>query len=283
VGVKRQGGLYWIWALIYSPLTLAFLGIAIYTFTSFLANGSASVVISATGKADGATLIRALTGWSYALVELLHAGVGARYSSCASETTTTVPQVDIQATISQAIGELAAQLQDEQARLFEELGKQQEQRLGQMDLQQQQHLLMAIQEVKARVPTIDHQTLIEAVSATCETHLQAKIEALLSKPVTVSPVSETLHIAGPRNVSPTPKRNPRAGKATLTTRAKTEGEGDPETVVYRLLDEDGSRTHRVIAKMTGIPDTTVYRIRKRYLAERGNTVSSEREANETAM
>src|SRR6266567_105494 len=79
VGVKRQGGLYWIWALIYSPLTAVFLGIAIYTFTSFLANGSASVVISATGKADGATLIRALAGWSYALLELLHAGVGARY------------------------------------------------------------------------------------------------------------------------------------------------------------------------------------------------------------
>src|SRR5450755_2457945 len=91
VGVKRQGGLYWIWALIYSPLTIVFLGIAVYTFTSFLANGSASVVISATGKADGATLIRALAGWSYALLELIHAGVGTRYSNAAAEATPTAP------------------------------------------------------------------------------------------------------------------------------------------------------------------------------------------------
>src|SRR5260370_38028446 len=90
VGVKRQGGLYWIWALIYSPLTAVFLGIAIYTFTSFLANGSASVVISATGKADSATLIRALAGWSYALLELLHAGVGIPHSNAASEATSAV-------------------------------------------------------------------------------------------------------------------------------------------------------------------------------------------------
>src|SRR5260370_4785138 len=93
VGVKRQGGLFWIWALIYSPLTAVFLGIAIYTFTSFLANGSASVVISAAGKADGATLIRALPGWSYALLELIHAGVGTRYHNAPAEAIPTVPPI----------------------------------------------------------------------------------------------------------------------------------------------------------------------------------------------
>ena len=43
------------------------------------------MVISAAGKADGATLIRALAGWSYALLELIHAGVGTRYSNAAEK------------------------------------------------------------------------------------------------------------------------------------------------------------------------------------------------------
>lgn len=270
VGVKRHGGLYWVWALIYSVLTALFLGITIYTFTSFLVNGSASVVISANGKADGATLIRALTGWSYALLELLHAGVGARYGSSTEEATPTCPAV--QTLISQAVEELATRLQDDQARRFGELAQQQE-----------QGLLTALQECKASVPSIPSDILLEAVSAVCETLLPEKLDTLLKEQVSVSSRPETLHMAGVRNVSRSRKRNTSPKKGAAPAQVHPAGEDEPETVVYRLLAEDASRTHRTIAKMTGIPDTTVYRIRKRYLEEHGNTVSSEPESSETVM
>lgn len=138
-------------------------------------------------------------------------------------------------------------------------------------------------EVESSVPAIDIEALVEAASATVETCLQTKIEAFLSQRVTVSPALETPRISAPRNVSRSHKRNSRVENATLTARGKTEFDGDPETVVHRLLDEDRSRSHRAIAKMTGIPDTTVYRIRKRYLEEQSNAVSSEQEEDETAM
>jgi uncharacterized membrane-anchored protein YhcB (DUF1043 family) len=173
--------------------------------------------------------------------------------------------------LTQQAEELTATFNQQLQRLATELSR--------MELRVQQHLV----EVENSVPAIDLETLAEAVSVTCETHLQTKIDAFLRQRVTVSPVPETPQIAGPRNVSRTHERDPKAGKATPTARAKPEFEGDPETVVYCLLDEDESRTHRTIAKMTGIPDTTVYRIRKRYLEERGKTVSSEPEENETAM
>jgi hypothetical protein len=272
VGVKRQGGLYWVWALIYSLLTALFLGITIYTFISFLVNGSASVAINASGKADGATLIRALTGWSYALLELLHAGVGARYGSATDETTTTALAVQVQTLISQAIEELASRLQVDQVRRFGELAQQQE-----------QGLLTALQEVKASVPPLPAETLKEAVSVACETLLPATLETLLKERSTVSSAPETGQAAGPSSVSHVSRRNTGSKKAATPTRVTPAGEDDPETVVYRLLDEDSSRTHRIIARMTGIPDTTVYRIRKRYLAERRNTVPSEPETSDTAM
>jgi len=151
--------------------------------------------------------------------------------------------------------------------------------LSHTELRLQQRLA----EVENSMPATDVETLVEAVSAKFETYLQTKIEAFLSQHVTVPPARETPQIAAPRNASHTRQRDSSARKATPTIRGKTEFEGDPETVVYRLLDEDGSRTHRTIAKMAGIPDTTVYRIRKRYLKERGNTVSPEQEADETAM
>jgi hypothetical protein len=147
----------------------------------------------------------------------------------------------------------------------------------------EQSVQRRLAEVESSGPAIDIEALVEAASATVETCLETKIEAFLSQRVTVSPALETPRISAPRNVSRSHKRNSRAEKATLMARGKTEFDGDPETVVHRLLDEDRSRSHRAIAKMTGIPDTTVYRIRKRYLEEQSSAVSSEQEEDETAM
>lgn len=265
---------HWIWAGLFTAPTLTFLVLTLYTISTFTSQDGS--IAQATGAA---LALRCFAGYSYALLELIYARIGRHVEPVVSQQEHLKTVEDLHAAHEQRIAALENQHQQALAALAE----QHERRLGQMDLLQQQRLLTALQEVKECVSPLDHETLIKAVSMECETHLLEKMEAFLSQRVTVSPVPETRQIAGPRNVSRTPnKRNPRTGKA-LSSRGKTEGEDDPETVVYRLLDEDDSRTHRIIAKMTGIPDTTVYRIRRRYLEEHGNSVLPEQETDETAM
>lgn len=285
VGVKRHGGLYWVWALIYSPLTAVFLGIAIYTFTSFLADGSASVVISATGKADGATLIRALTGWSYALLELLHAGVGARYGSAAPQTLA-VPQVDIQATINQAISELAAQLHESQARMFEELAGSMEQRVHLLGARQQTALTTIKEEAESAIASLTPDRLIASLSG--------PIETLLAERVTVS-LAQMRQLSAPKvsserreNVSPetsnirlfTPQK---VSRHSVRQDSETVGDGTNIARIYALLNEDRSRKAAEIQRLTGIPKATVYRIVERYHRENPvieAEVTTETETNE---
>lgn len=270
VGVKRQGGLYWIWALLYSLLTAVFLGIAIYTFISFLVNGSASVVMSATGKADGATLIRALTGWSYALLELLHAGVGARYSSATAETTPTIPQIDIQATISQAISELAAQLQDNQTRMFGELAERIEQRVHLLDMRQQTTLATIQEESEAARKSLTPDRLIASLTGPIETLLAERVKVSLaemrqlSAPKVspelrekVSPENNNIRLLTPQKVS----------RHTVRQDIETAGDGTNLARIYALLNEDRSRKPAEIQRLTGIPKATVYRLVDKYHSE----------------
>ena len=270
VGVKRQGGLYWIWALIYSPLTAVFLGIAIYTFTSFLANGSASVVISAAGKADGATLIRALAGWSYALLELLHAGVGTRYSNAAPEATSAVPPIDIQATISQAISELAAQLQDSQARMFGDLAEKIEQRVHLLDGRQQMTLTTIQEETQTAMASLTPDRLIASLTGPIETLLAERVKVSLAemRQISAPKVSPELH----ENVSPetsnirllTPQK---VSRHTVRQDIETAGDGTNLARIYALLNEDRSRKAAEIQRLTGIPKATVYRLVDKYHSE----------------
>lgn len=270
VGVKRQGGLYWVWALIYSLLTAVFLGITIYTFISFLVNGSASVVISASGKADGATLIRALTGWSYALLELLHAGVGARYSIATAETTPAVAPVDIQATISQAINELAAQLRDSQARLFEELAGRVEQRVHLLDVRQQAALTSIQEEAQTSRESLTPERLIASLTGPIETLLAERVKVSLtemrqlsapkvsSEPREhVSPETNHIRLLTPQNAS----------RHTVRQDRETVGDGTNIARIYALLNEDRSRKATEIQRLTGIPKATVYRLVERYHRE----------------
>jgi hypothetical protein len=262
-----------------------FLGIAIYTFTSFLANGSASVVISATGKADGATLIRALTGWSYALLELLHAGVGARYGSAAPQTLT-VPQIDIQATINQAISELAAQLHESQARMFEELAGSMEQRVHLLDARQQTALTTIKEEAESAIASLTPDRLIASLSG--------PIETLLAERVTVS-LAQMRQLSAPKvsserreNVSPetsnirlfTPQK---VSRHSVRQDSETVGDGTNIARIYALLNEDRSRKAAEIQRLTGIPKATVYRIVERYHRENPvieAEVTTETETNE---
>jgi hypothetical protein len=266
VGVKRQGGLYWVWALIYSLLTALFLGITIYTFISFLVNGSASVVISASGKADGATLIRALTGWSYALLELLHAGVGARYSS-APETTPAISPVDLQAMINQTISGLTAQLQENQAHLFEELAGRMEQRVQLLEVKQQTALTTIQEEAQTAREHLTPERLMASLSGPIETllaeHLNvspASMRQLNAPKVSpekrekVSPGARNMRILTPQKVSRHPVRQD----------SETSGESTNSARIYTLLDEDRGRKPADIQRLTGIPKATVYRIVERY-------------------
>jgi hypothetical protein len=270
VGVKRQGGLYWIWALIYSPLTAVFLGIAIYTFTSFLANGSASVVISATGKADGATLIRALAGWSYALLELLHAGVGTRYSSAAAEATPAVPAIDIQATISQAIGELAAQLQGSQARMFGELAERMEQRVHLLDGRQHMTLTTIQEETQTAIASLTPDRLMASLTGPIETLLAERVKVSLaemrqlSAPKVSPDLREKVSLETSNIRILTPQK---VSRHTVRQDIETAGDGTNIARIYALLNEDRSRKAAEIQRLTGIPKATVYRLVERYHSE----------------
>ncbi len=263
---------HWIWASLFTAPTLTFLVLTLYTISTFTSQDGS--IAQATGAA---LAIRCFAGYSYALLELIYARIGKHVEQVVSQQEHLKTVEELHAEHKQYIANLERQHQQ----ALTELTERQERRLGLIDLQQQR-LLTTVQEVGNSVPAIDPEALVQTVSAQFETHLQTKIEAFLSQRVTVSPALETPKIAAPRNVSSTHKRDSRAGKTTLAARVKPEFDGDPETVVYRLLDEDRSRSHRAIAKMTGIPDTTVYRIRKRYLEEHGNAVSSKQE-DETAM
>jgi hypothetical protein len=258
---RRGSNPAWLWGSLYTLPTGTFVIMTVFTLGSFVSNNGTTAQITGV-----AIVIRCLAGWFYALVELIYITIGKRtgHMTTSQQTQPSAPQVDV----LQLIAELAAR---------------QEERLNQIADEQRQALFTIQQAHVNVVPAIDFDALTDAVTAKFETGLQTKIEAFLSQRVTVSPALETPKIAAPRNVSSTHKRDSKAGKTTLTGRVKTESDGDPETVVYRLLDEDRSRSHRAIAKMTGIPDTTVYRIRKRYLEEHGNAVSSEQEANEPAI
>lgn len=73
-GKGKRG--HWIWAVLYALPTTAFFCMAVYTFLSFvtLTNKSQPSQMS-----DIATVIRAMSGWIYALVEMLYAGLNKRH------------------------------------------------------------------------------------------------------------------------------------------------------------------------------------------------------------
>lgn len=147
------------------------------------------------------------------------------------------------------------------------------------------------------VPSLDMESVLETVTARFETRLQGQMEAWRTQQVTVSPAMETRHIAAPETVSepiiegvsrtvskPAKKRVSSRHKKPARQARKTTRIEDDETVISGLLDEDQSRSHRVLSSMTGIPESTAYRLRKRYFeTHQRNTVSSEPEEQPKAQ
>src|SRR5262249_25523343 len=155
----KKGGQYWVWTCAYTLFTGVFTFIAIYTFISFL-HKNGSVIVQA-GQVDPMTIVRALSGWLYALGGMLHAGVKAKYGKGhegGSQQAPNPPQVDVQQLVTEAM---------------EKAANEQKQALDALRTEQQQVLQM-VQGAQNSGPSITPEALIEAVTTRLVSHFEAR-------------------------------------------------------------------------------------------------------------
>lgn len=255
--VRRKGGINWVWAFIYSPFTAVFLGIAIYTFTSFITGSGAGM--SVTGKADTATVIRALAGWGYALLELIHAGVSQRYGHADNANTPAQPTIDIQALINDALTAQAATY---------------DQRMQQLASDQQSQIasltgsLQALQLASPAPASIDVEALSEAIIRKVEAINEARFEALheaaMKQTIVVSEAPAQRQIEAPKPRREAKNEAKQRTSNIVTLRQPNANPTEKRASVYRLSDNGEALSSYEIADQTGIPVSTV----QRYLKER---------------
>jgi hypothetical protein len=263
VARERRNGLAWIWASLYSLFAGIFMYIGIYTFCSFISTGH---VPTTNTSVDGMVLFRALTGWLYALVEMVHAGVSHRYHAPAQQQAATqVPALDVNALITEAIADLQTKF---------------EQSLNVIVAEQTQTrtAIQQIQSAPATIPAIDYEAIVRAImpqlratfqsqSRTITEEVQSHVKAMLIE----SQSHQPRPLSGPK---PGPQLEARAtfqsqgqshnGQPALKlvngSRPETEtgarANGTPEErlqAAYEVLTESNQRmSGRALAKLAHV-------------------------------
>jgi hypothetical protein len=268
VAVARKQRAHILWALLYTVFVGVFGYIAITTFLSFLSHGETVVTKAVSGTPDGMTLFRALAGWLYALAEMIHAGVMAKYGG-GHETQQQVPNqtppINIDQLIQNAIDGVKQQfetsintLTGEQVKLLEAV----------------EQLRNVPQTVSPTVPTIDYQTIIDGVTAEFQgrftgalNHLKSEMERQVR--VSVSQVVEqretrkALNPGGKLVPLPTastvPSRPTKTATGDQTGQMEAVENANAKAVVYGLLSQNSGLQVADIVRNTGISKTTVWR------------------------
>lgn len=184
---------------------------------------------------------------------------------------------------------------------------------GQLQADIQEKITQAMESVTAKVdqqlavihtpPALDLNTLTDAVS----NRLREQMEVFLNERVSVSPVFETPQLLAPesvstqaeqsvstqssqlapavsktpaRRVSKTPARAKKNSNVEIVRRSRKASDEEIDAVVHPILDKDASLSHRKIAPVVNLPETTVYNSVKRYRAKHHITVSGSLETPE---
>lgn len=184
---------------------------------------------------------------------------------------------DIQALISWSLLGLAAHLQHEakqhantQRQAIDTTLAGMEDQLHQVGIDVQ-NIRSNIQEVQGREPRIDYDAICETVSRNLEIAFQARNET----------PGETPKGRPMKRVSSRQKKQ-------VKRRSETPESVNDETRIFELLRQDETVSHRELSRITGIPESTAYRLRKKYFQEHSETpeksVSNGSEtSDETAM
>jgi hypothetical protein len=295
---KEGRGAAVLWALVYSACTITFFCLTIYTLStvgSVASSGDITKVVYASGTE---LQIRVISSFLYGLSEIVYAYTHkGQHSTVLQPAQPPAPTVDIAAILKEQ-----AEKHEQITRELAEQHRQEMVSLSQSNNLQRietQRLLTQIEELKQQVetpqiagPAVSEEGLVDAVMK----RLEARFETFLAQQARVSPATETPQIAGPavseealitavmkriearsetsqrraRTVSEVRESETgqhRALKGSRSTESASEQEnGDSNVaVVEKHLEKDRSLNHRALARLTGISESTCYRIRKAWI------------------
>lgn len=290
-----------IWGGIYLPLTGVFIYIAITTFMSYITTHAADQ--SNTGMLLFRALmawIYSVVEMAYPAIyrKMYHADAPAHAAGSAS--TPATPPVDIEAIVNNALAEQATK-SEQVARDLAEQHRQEMANLSQSNNLQRietQRLLTQIEELKQQIetpqiagPAVSEAGIVDAVMK----QLEARFETFLAQQARVSPAPETLQIAGPAvseetivnavmkhldarletfqaqqtrvsEIHETPGAgSPRTRKTSAPSAPEQENGESNEAIIHKHLEKDRSLNHRKLSALTGISESTCYRIRKAWI------------------
>lgn len=299
---KEGRGLAVLWAILYSGCTATFFGLTIYTLStvgSVASSGDITKVIYASGTE---LQIRVISSFIYGLSEVVYTYTHKGHSSGVifQPIQPTAPASNVEAIVKQALAEQAAK-SEQVAHDLAEQHRQEMARLNQSNHLQHietQRLLTQIEDMKQRAetpqttsPSVSEEAIVSVVME----HLDARFETLLTQQAHVSPAPETLQLTSPSVseeaiVSAVMKHldarfetlqarqarvsvdraasiagSPRTRKQSTSIASEQENGASNEAVIHTHLEQDRSLNHRKLASLTGISESTCYRIRKAWI------------------
>lgn len=279
-----------LWATLYSACTVTFFGLTLYTLStvgSVAGSGDITKVIYASGTE---LQIRVISSFIYGLSEVIYAYTHKGQNSATLFQPAT-PAPDVAAIVNKAITEQAAKHEQAMHDLHQELAT----------------LTQQLETPQSVVPAVSEESIVEAVMK----QLDTRIETFLTQQQARVSITETPQSAAPTvseeaivssimkqleaRLETSPKRQiPQETSTTRTRKQSTpstpeqENGASNEAVIHKHLEEDRSINHRKLAALTGISESTCYRIRKAWI-QAHPVVSSdpnetvEEEEDETAM
>lgn len=277
-----------LWALLYSGCTITFFCLTIYTLStvgSVASSGDITKVIYASGTE---LQIRVISSFIYSLSEVIYAHTHKGHNSASFQPAKPpAPVLDVEAIVNKALTEQTAK--NEQ--VMRDLAEQQHTEI--------QRLLVQVDELKQRPETPQiaaHVVSEETIVNTIMKQLEDRFETLLSQQARVSGAGETLQIAGPAvseetivntvmkhldarletfkaqqtRVSAVREAegagSPRIRKQSASSAPEQENGASNEAIIHKYLEKDRGINHRKLSTLTGISESTCYRIRKAWIA-----------------
>lgn len=275
---QQEGrGVAVLWALIYSGCTITFFGLTIYTLStvgSVASSGDITKVIYASGTE---LQIRVISSFLYGLSEIVYAYTH-RGQSSRTVLQPPVPALDVEAIVNKALTEQAAKSEQ----LMCDLAEQHRQEVANLRTETLQIV----------GPVVSEEGIVEAVMK----QLEARFETFLTQQARVSSPPETLQIAGPTvseeaivsavmkhldarletlqaqqtrvsEARETPGTgSSRTRKQSAPSAPEQENGASNEATIHKYLEKDRSINHRKLSALTGISESTCYRIRKAWIA-----------------
>jgi hypothetical protein len=252
-----------IWGLIYLPLTGVFTYIAVSTFMTYITTHAADQ------SNVGMLLFRALMAWMYSIIEMAYPAIyrkmyqeEAPAHAPGAVPVRTTPSVDIEAIVNKALTEQAEHHEETLRTLAEHSrqaldGLKQNNGLLQVEMQR---LLAQVDLLKQGAETLPHGDAIvseEAITERVLKHLDARFETLQSRNTRVS--------QGPETPESGTQRSRKQAHPNASSASEQENAPSYEAIIQTHLERDRSINHRKLSALTGISESTCYRIRRAWI------------------